>query len=144
MTTANRSPRRQKPYSVESIQRALAHHELTRAIHLYSPPIAGGGGKWKVKLSEVEEPLFMTNAEAYALCVGLAAAEKRWKQADSLSIAETHEIREFVVSLIEWHYGCPLDDITGPEIERWVKDHCRAADGHLQPLRYDAVMDLLR
>lgn len=78
MTAGTRSPRRQKPYTVESIGRALAHHEHTRAIYLYSPPIPGEG-KWKVKLSDVEEPLFLTHAEAYALCVGLAAGERRWK-----------------------------------------------------------------
>ena len=78
--TGLRSTRRRTPYTHDSIQRALTHHELTGAIHLSSPPIPGDRpGRWRVKLSEVEEPLLLTNAEAYALCVGLAAGERRWK-----------------------------------------------------------------
>lgn len=68
-----------QPYTHESVQRALLHHEQTGAIHNGSPPIAPGE-KYRVTLRGGMDRMEFTLKEAYAFCVGLAAGEQRWKQ----------------------------------------------------------------
>lgn len=63
-------------YTKDSVSRALMHHELTRAVSLWSPPIVGSGDKWSVVLPNEREPLKLTLREAWILCLGLAAAEQ--------------------------------------------------------------------
>lgn len=64
-----------KPYSKESIGRALVHHETSGVIYTWSPP-GPGQSKWRVALYD-QEPLQLTNREAYIVCVALASAETK-------------------------------------------------------------------
>jgi hypothetical protein len=77
MADHNTSTRRRRPYSVESIHRALQHHEVTGAVHSVSPP-GGGRSKWRIVIDGYAEPLELTTREAWALCNGLAAGERRY------------------------------------------------------------------
>ncbi len=72
-----RNQRRTKaPYSKESLGRALAHHEHTRAIHTYSPP-SEGRPTWRINFDGFES-VELTTPQVYALCLGLAAAERAY------------------------------------------------------------------
>lgn len=69
MATRNRS------YSRESVQRALAHHELTGAVTFLSSP-GQGQQKFRVMVNGVDDLLHLNLTEAFVLCCGLAASER--------------------------------------------------------------------
>lgn len=69
-----RSQRRRKPYTRESIGCALQHHGHAGVVTFVSPP-EQGRPTWRVGLAGQPEPLELSHAAAYALCVGMAAAE---------------------------------------------------------------------
>lgn len=62
---------------LDSMHRALAHHEATGAIHTYSPPEPGGRRTWRVHLFRQDEPIEVNTSGLYALLCGLAAGEQR-------------------------------------------------------------------
>lgn len=104
----------------EAIARALSHHETAGAIRTVSPPYPGRP-KWIVTLGAgAPEPrLELTNAEAWALCEGLAAAERAAKiKSDSYlhvlygSLASIPAVRDALVKLDpDYIYGRFNDDV---------------------------------
>ena len=70
-----------RKFDVESLQRALMHHELTGAIRTSSKGHVGRP-KWRVVLHDAvpDGALDLTTREVYVLCLGLAAAEHASKQ----------------------------------------------------------------
>lgn len=77
---------RKKEYSVESIQRALDHHVETGALtSVELEPVAlrhtaaARTWHWRVTAYGAPSPFYdLTNGEAHALCVGLAAGERKY------------------------------------------------------------------
>lgn len=64
-----------KPYTAESVERALVHHSTREggAVRTYSPPYTGHP-KWRVILRNVpNETMELNLRETWALCQGLAA-----------------------------------------------------------------------
>lgn len=59
----------------ESVARALTHHESTRAITLVSPP-SPERSKWRIIIPTHDDPLELTDREAWILCLGIAAGQK--------------------------------------------------------------------
>lgn len=71
-----RSQHRTKaPYTVESIARALTHHKGRGGIREFRVP-GDSIAKWSITVPGEFEPLDMSDREAWALCVGLAAADR--------------------------------------------------------------------
>lgn len=64
-----------KPYTSDSIARALTHHESRGALLSVSPPEPGGRKTWRVSLPDYGEPVELTTPQAWALCLGLRASE---------------------------------------------------------------------
>lgn len=72
----------EKRYTVESVGRALSHHTLTGVLHTVSPPYTGRP-KWHVTFPGDLTYTEFTTAEAFALCLGLAAAERHYARKDA-------------------------------------------------------------
>lgn len=73
-------PTKKKPYTADTVERALEHHEATKVIRAYHRPQGPTLGKWIVRLNELDDPLELSLPEAYVLCLGLAQAERRWRK----------------------------------------------------------------
>lgn len=66
---------------VDAIDRALMHHQLAGAVHVYSPPERNGPSEsrrstWTVVFTgRTLEPVTMSTPTAEAVCMALAVAE---------------------------------------------------------------------
>jgi len=64
-----------KSYTPESLQRALDHHVRTGAL----ASAYRDGSMWVVRYETARDPLRLTAAATYALCIGLARGERAAK-----------------------------------------------------------------
>ena len=76
-----------RTYSAESVGRALEHHQLTGAVTFCSPP-STGQPRWRVQVYGMSDYLDLSLREAFALCVGLAAAERKFEHVSNTSDPE--------------------------------------------------------
>jgi hypothetical protein len=70
-----KNQRRKTPGSRESIERALTHHRERGGVVGFSAPGVLHPTKWVVTLNGLG-PDYFTDAEAKAVCLGLAAADR--------------------------------------------------------------------
>jgi hypothetical protein len=68
-----------KPYSIESVERALRRHEQAGALSFVeAPDMTVGRGKWRIVVADPSNatPTEFTTREAYILILGLTTSEK--------------------------------------------------------------------
>lgn len=84
-------------YDEKAIERGLHRHLEAGAIRRFRRPVDGEPARWLVTIPGFADVEF-TTPQAYALCVGLAAGERR---ADRLLAAATKPVERDVSALVD-------------------------------------------